>query len=289
MASKKTVNARAAKKPRLGQNFLRDSGAALRIVEALGDVSSVTVVEIGPGKAVLTELLAQRAKRLIGVEFDRSLAAQLRMQYARKPNVEIIEADVLQVDLANLIRRRPGPLLATAPNSADHPAARARIVGNLPYYITSDILLHLFEFHQLIETIVIMVQREVADRIAASPGSRDYGLLSATCQLYAKVEKLFTLPPGAFSPAPKVHSAVLRLTIAPRWESLQVSPEPFFAFLKGSFGQKRKTLANNLKEKHGRQEITGAFAAAKVRPDARAESLSLEQMARIFRLLQQAL
>ena len=162
---------------------------------------------------------------------DRVLAAQLSLKFARQPNVEIIEADVLTVDIANLIARKPDPSCILPQ------AQQAKVIGNLPYYITSDILLHLFRFHERISEIVIMVQREVADRIAAKPGARDYGLLSATAQMYARVENLFTLPPGAFSPPPKVHSSVLRLMMAPRIAELGVDTEAFVEFLKLSFAR----------------------------------------------------
>jgi 16S rRNA (adenine1518-N6/adenine1519-N6)-dimethyltransferase len=160
------------------------------------------------------------------------------------------------------------------------------VVGNLPYYITSDILLRLFEFHEQFDCIVIMVQREVAQRIAAKPGSRDYGLLSATAQLYARVENLFTLPPGAFIPPPKVHSSVLRLTIAPRFDELQVEPQEFIQFLKIAFAMKRKTLVNNLKSAYVHEQITTTLKQSGVRLDVRAEALDLEKMATIFRELQ---
>jgi 16S rRNA (adenine1518-N6/adenine1519-N6)-dimethyltransferase len=287
MASKKSVNAGSRRRPKRGQNFLHDAAAAKKIVDALGDVAEATVIEIGAGKGTLTELLSRRAKRLIGIEVDRTLAAQLRMEYARQANVEIIEADVLHVDLANLIHRRPGPLL-NAPRNFAEDAAPARVIGNLPYYITSDILLHLFSFYEVIGTMVIMVQREVADRIAAAPGGRDYGLLSATCQLYANVEKLLTLPPGAFAPPPKVHSTVLRLTIAPRWQELGVSLKDFIDFLRLAFSQKRKTLTNNLKARYPQPQIWAALSRAKARPDARAESLPLEKMAIILHELKQS-
>ena len=132
-----------------------------------------------------------------------------------------------------------------------------------------------------------MVQREVADRIAAEPGSRDYGLLSATVQLFARADKLFTLPPGAFDPPPEVHSSVVRLTMAPRAEELQVDPDAFVEMLKVAFAQKRKTLVNNLKGSYGAR-ASAAVKAASVKPDARAEALPLEKMAAIFRALQQA-
>src|ERR1051326_7939087 len=243
MAITKRATSRPAKKPRLGQNFLASPGAAEKIVDALGEVSQALVVEIGPGKGALTEILAGRAGRLIAVELDRMLATQLRFQYGRQPHVEVIEADILKLDFRTVLNRTIGPLNDLRPLKP----AKARVVGNLPYYITSDILLRLFEFHDQFDVIVIMVQREVADRIAAKPGSRDYGLLSATAQLYARVEKLFTLPPGAFFPPPKVDSSVLRLTVAPRFEELQVDPAEFIDFLKLAFAMKRKTLLNNLR------------------------------------------
>jgi 16S rRNA (adenine1518-N6/adenine1519-N6)-dimethyltransferase len=146
-------------------------------------------------------------------------------------------------------------------------------------------LLRLFEFSKYFESIVIMVQKEVADRIAAEPGGRDYGVLSATAQLYANVEKLFTLPPGAFSPPPKVHSTVLRLTIDPQQERLGVAGDGFVDFLRLSFGQKRKTLWNNLKLNYDQAELKRALAEARVKPTARAETLSLEQSAAVYRAL----
>ncbi len=203
-------------KPKLGQHFLVSDSFAQQLVDALGDVSQNTVLEIGPGRGVLTSLLAKRARRLIAVELDRVLAAQLRLRFGMFSNVEVIEADILSIDFDSLFGPKPGlrrPGIEFRPDPA-------KVIGNLPYYITSEILLRLFDYSKYFETIVILVQREVADRIAAEPGSRDYGLLSATAQLYARVEKLFTLPPGAFSPPPKVHSTALRLTIAPRQKEL---------------------------------------------------------------------
>ena len=293
MASKKRVNVakpgQAKKRPRLGQNFLRDTSAAQRIVEALGEIGDATVIEIGPGRGALTHALAARARRLIAIELDRVLAAQLRLEFARQRNVEIIEGDARTVDFANLIARHPAPLLNTGVQAADAIHERATVVGNLPYYITSEILLRLLDYSDWVKTIVIMVQREVADRIAASPGSRDYGLLSATVQLFALVEKLFTLPPAAFAPSPKVHSAVLRVTIAPRLHSLKVEKDGFVDFLKLVFAQKRKTLANNLRQRYPEAAIAKALANAGLRRDSRAEQLSLEKMAAVYRIIRQSL
>ena len=268
-------------KPKLGQHFLNDPSAALRIVEALGDISQQTVLEIGPGRGVITSLLARRARRLIAIELDRVLAAQLRMNLALAPNVEIIEGDILAMDFHTLFGPKPGssrPGLTVTPDPV-------RVIGNLPYFITSDILLRLFEYRQYFSTIVVMVQREVADRITASPGHSEYGMLSATAQLYAQVEKLFTLPPEAFSPPPKVHSTVIRLTIAPRLDSLRVPEAPFIDFLKLSFAQKRKTLWNNLKGRYETRPLREAMEKAGIKATVRAESLTLEQSASLFRAL----
>ena len=272
------------KKARLGQNFLADRHAADRIVDALGELSDALVLEIGPGKGALTDTLAQRTGRLIAIELDRMLATELRYKYSRHPNIEVLEGDVLKIDFRTVLNRTIGPLNDLRPVKP----SRARVVGNLPYYITSDILLHLFEYHDQFDVIVIMVQREVAERIAARPGSRDYGLLSPTAQLYCNVENLFSLPPGAFSPPPKVHSSVLRLTIAPRFEELQIEPAQFIAFLKSAFSMKRKTLLNNLKEIYSQETIKAALQQGGLRPDVRAEAVGLESMASLFRSLNQS-
>jgi 16S rRNA (adenine1518-N6/adenine1519-N6)-dimethyltransferase len=271
-------------KPKMGQHFLASEDLAARVVETLGDISQSTVLEIGPGRGIMTSLLAKKARRLIAVELDRVLAAQLRLKFGMARNVEVIEADVLAIDFDSLFGPKPGlsqPGIELKPQPV-------KVVGNLPYYITSDILLRLFEFSKYFDSIVIMVQREVADRIAAKPGGRDYGMLSATAQLYGHVEKLFTLPPGSFVPPPKVHSTVLRLTIDPQQERLRVAGDGFIDFLRLSFGQKRKTLWNNLKLKYEGAELKRALAEAKVKATARAETLSLEESAAIYRALRAA-
>jgi 16S rRNA (adenine1518-N6/adenine1519-N6)-dimethyltransferase len=288
MSEEKRVNVpkvastrRPKQKPKLGQHFLVSDNAAMRMADALGDVSESTVLEIGPGRGVITSLLAKRARRLIAVEIDRVLAAQLRLKFGMTHNVEVIEADILSIDFDSLFGPKPGlgrPGIELKP-------IPVRVVGNLPYFITSDILLRLFAFAKYFDTIVIMVQREVADRLAAPPGGSDYGLLSATAQLYAKVGKLFTLPPEAFEPAPKVHSTVLRLNIAPQIEKLGVAGDGFIGFLKLSFAQKRKTLWNNLKSRYDEAELRRAMTQARINPSARAETLSLKQSATLFRAL----
>ena len=272
------------RKPKLGQNFLTDHSAAKRIVDALGDISDRTVVEIGPGRGMLTDFLVRRARKVIGIELDRVLAAQLRMRYATLKNVDVLESDFVNVEWISMVGRRPGPLHDLRPTQAE----TVDVVGNLPYYITSDIVLRILEEHESIGRAVIMVQREVADRISAEPGSREYGLLSATAQLYARVENLFTLPPEAFDPPPEVYSSVIRLTMASRVAELDVDPAAFQAMLKLAFAQKRKTLANNLKGQYNDKTIRSALKVAGVRPDARAEALPLDRMAAIFRVLKAA-
>lgn len=257
-------------KPKLGQNFLHDESAIERIVASLGNLSSRTIVEIGPGRGAITHRLAQRAHRLIAIELDRELAPALRVQYREQQHVEILEQDILTVDFAQLARTE-----------------RLAIVGNLPYYITSDILLHLFAHNAVIDQAVLMVQREVADRVAATAGSRDYGLLSSTAQMYGRVERLFTLPPGAFSPPPEVYSTVFRITMAPRFQALGVDEGRFLGFLKKCFAQKRKTLANNLRAAGFSSEaISNGLSKAEIEPQMRAEALPLEAMARLFLQIQ---
>ena len=271
----------SAKKARLGQNFLTDRNAAEKIVNALGDISQSLVVEVGPGRGALTDALVQRAGRVIAIEFDRMLATELRVKYSREPKMEVLEGDVLAIDFRTVLHRTIGPLNDLRPLKPE----RARLLGNLPYYITSDILLHIFAFHDQFDLIVIMVQREMAERIAAKPGSRDYGLLSATAQLYTRVEKLFTLPPGAFAPPPKVHSTVLRMKVAPRFDELGVEPREFIEFLKLAFAMKRKTLLNNLKKRYSEEQVRAALKQAGIRADIRAEAMSLEKTAAVFKAL----
>ena len=259
------------RKPKLGQNFLVDDAARHAIVDSLGDLGERTVIEIGPGHGAITSILASRCRRLIAIEVDRALAAELRFQFRAQSQVEIVEADVLAVDLDALIPQ----------------GETADVVGNLPYYITSEILLRLFAAgaRGVLARAIVMMQREVADRLAASPGVRDYGLLSATAQMNARVETLFTLPPTAFSPPPDVFSTVLRLEFAPRFEELGVDAAGFDAFLRTCFAQKRKTLANNLRSAGYTPEETHAAWPAEIPALARAESLALEPMARLYRAL----
>jgi 16S rRNA (adenine1518-N6/adenine1519-N6)-dimethyltransferase len=258
-------------KPKLGQNFLRDASAVDRIVNALGDLSGRTVVEIGPGSGAITGTLALRSGRLIAVELDHELALQLRVRFSAN-HLEIVEQDILAFDLAEAA-------------SAD-PAGRILVAGNLPYGITSQILLKLAASAAIIDRAVLMVQREVADRITAQPGSRDYGVLSVTVQIYGPVEPLFTLPPSAFVPPPDVHSTVFRWRFAPRFAELGVQEANFLRLARQAFAQKRKTLANNLRAAgYTAGTIATAIEEAVLPAQVRAEAISLEQFAALSRAL----
>lgn len=264
-----------AKKPKLGQNFLVDETACLRIADALGDISKRTVVEIGPGHGAITELLAPRCARLHCIEFDPNLVRELTFRFRSDAHVTIHHADILETDLSML-----------DPHLASH-ISHLDIVGNLPYYITSDILLHLFRFARegILSRAVLMMQREVAQRIAAAPGVSSYGPLSAFTQLHAHVTELFTLPPSAFNPPPDVFSTVLRLDFAPRFAELGVDAEGFNKFLRASFAQKRKTLANNLRAAGHTAAQLGAAWPESIALQARSEAVSLEAMAELYRAL----
>jgi 16S rRNA (adenine1518-N6/adenine1519-N6)-dimethyltransferase len=275
MSAHKQVNAARrsrspARKAKLGQNFLVDATAARRIVEALGDISHSVVIEIGPGGGALTKMIAEHAQHLIAIELDEALAQRLQAAFNGRENVKIVQANFLDVSLLDLLKAH-----CTTPTPA-------KVVGNIPYYITSDILLRLFEQHELLETVVVMVQKEVADRLVAEPGSRDYGLLTVTALLFADVERLFTLPPGAFSPPPQVSSSVLRLRITPKAQNLGVDPQEFLKFCKLAFAQKRKTLFNNLRGQYAGSEIKAALRSGGLREDVRSEGLTLDKLGEVY-------
>jgi 16S rRNA (adenine1518-N6/adenine1519-N6)-dimethyltransferase len=261
-------------KPKLGQNFLVDTDASQRIAASIGDLTGRTVVEIGPGRGAITEALAARAAHVVAIELDHELAAGLRVQFLldAAARVTVVEQDVLQFDFAGA-------------SAAD--GERLLVVGNLPYGITSPILLKMAASHASLDRAVLMVQREVADRVVAQPGSRDYGLLSVTVQLYGPAQRLFTLPPEAFSPPPEVHSTVFRWRFAPRFAELGVEENSFLRFVRQCFHQKRKTLANNLRATGlAPSVVAAALAQAAIDPQARAEALPIEAFAALWRWLQ---
>jgi 16S rRNA (adenine1518-N6/adenine1519-N6)-dimethyltransferase len=258
-------------KPKLGQNFLNDADAIQRIAASLGDLTGRTVVEVGPGRGAITGELAARAAHVLAVELDHELALNLRVHFPPE-RVTVFEQDVLRFDFA------------AASASAGE---RLLVVGNLPYGITSQILLKLAASHAALDRAVLMVQREVADRVVAEPGSRDYGLLSVTVQMYGPAQRIFTLPPEAFTPPPDVYSTVFRWRFAPRFAELGVEEAGFLRFVRQCFAQKRKTLANNLRAA-GIQPATvaAALAEAAIDPMTRAEELPVESIAALWRCLE---
>lgn len=249
---------------RFGQHFLRDASVLTDIADALGDISNRTVVEIGPGRGALTDLLVERAGRLVAIELDRDLASHLRVRYATRTNVEIVEADVLSQPLAALA----GDDFVLA--------------GNVPYYITTPILFHALEAPRP-ELAVYLVQREVAVRMAAPPGDKIYGALSVNLQALAHVEFVRDVPPGAFSPPPKVDSAVVR--VRPREQSaVPASLEKRYrGVVIAAFGLRRKQLVRVLRTIAAidAPEAEAIIARAGLKPDARPETLSPEDFARL--------
>ncbi len=258
---------------RLGQHFLADSGWRQRILQTLPRGQHETWVEIGAGHGEMTRLLATPGRRVIAVETDDRLARGLRDATQKNPtewpSVEVVHGDVLALDLAQLA------------------GSEFRVYGNLPYYITSPILMALFRHSGQIRSIHIVIQLEVAARIVARPGGRDYGYLSAACQFYTRPEILLRLPPGAFRPPPKVASALVRMDLPGQRAKLAIEDEErFLRFIGACFGQKRKTLRNNLRPLADADQIANALAACGLRSDARAEQLSLADFAKLFVMLQ---
>jgi 16S rRNA (adenine1518-N6/adenine1519-N6)-dimethyltransferase len=250
----------------LGQHFLTDKRILGRIADALHLKGDETVLEIGPGRGALTDLLAERAGRLIAIEYDRALAAMLRERYARRSNVLVAEADVLEVSLGELA------------------AGRYVLVGNVPYYITTPIL-----FHALVppraERAVYLVQREVAQRLSASPGSKEYGALTVNVAAVARAETLFGVPAGAFSPPPKVESAVVRITPLAQPRISQEEERPFRTLVQGAFGMRRKQMRRVVRSLYAldAERADVLLAAAGIEPADRPEVLSVEQFVALLR------
>jgi len=221
------LSARRSRRPALGQHFLRDGRALAGLAAALPLGPSRTVLEIGPGEGALTQHLLASGAQVIAVEVDPRLTERLRSRFGEA--LELVEADVLTVDFAELLRGRRDE--------------RALLAGNLPYYISSPILRKILATHEVVEAAVLLLQKEFAQRVVASPGGRDYAYLSVLTRLYAEPEELFTVRRGAFQPPPQVDSAALRLKLRS-----EATPDPhFIRFLEAAFRQPRKTLRNNLR------------------------------------------
>jgi 16S rRNA (adenine1518-N6/adenine1519-N6)-dimethyltransferase len=255
---------------KLGQHFLGSAFWQKRILETLPHGANDIWLEIGAGHGEMTRLLARQGRRVISIETDARLVGNLHQRIqahpAEWPSVEIVPGDVLRLDLGNLAG-----------------GGHFRVYGNLPYYITSPILHHLFGFADQIASIHIVIQFEVAARIAARPGRREYGYLSAACQFYTRPEIVLRIPPGAFRPPPRVTSALVCMTLPGERASLKVRDEQsFLEFVRTCFSQKRKTLRNNLRAIASDDSVHAAFDASTLRPDARAEQLSLAQFSALF-------
>lgn len=259
-----------------GQNFLVDTHVLEKIMDAAEISEEDCVVEIGPGIGTMTQYLAERAGSVIAVEIDQNLIPILEETLAEYENVSVLNEDILKVDLNQIVQEKNG-------------GRPVKVVANLPYYITTPIIMGLFEKHVPLQSITIMVQKEVADRMQVGPGTKDYGALSLAVQYYAKPEIVAIVPPNCFIPRPNVASAVIRLT---RYEKppVEVEDEGFlFALIRASFNQRRKTLANGLSNAQNlsvtREQVTEALAAMDLPATIRGEALTLAQFARLSALL----
>ncbi len=271
-------------KKSLGQNFLSDASVSRRIVEFVAPLRSDLIVEIGPGTGALTALLVRDAGFVIAVEIDPRLIEALRGALAAE-NLSVIEADALTVDWNDLIARGREWLGQAGREGPE----RARVVANLPYYISTPIIERLLRLRAEVKDMTLMLQSEVADRIASGPGTREYGYLSVLVQFYCDVEKLFEVPPSAFRPAPKVRSAVIRLDVRSRPLVEVDSEEGFLKLVSFAFSQRRKTIANNLKAAAGalryRAAIEEGLEASGIDPRRRAETLSVSEFGALYRAL----
>ena len=269
---------------KLGQHFLSDAGWREKIARAIrvsshgmetpadSSAQNCCWIEIGAGHGEMTEFLVHTGVPVYAVELDPPLIRRLQQLAGKHSNLTVVPGDVLEIDLRALAAGR-----------------RIRVYGNLPYYITSPILHRFFSFADQIEEINIVIQLEVAQRLAAQPGNKDYGYLSVATQFYTRPEFVLKLPPDAFSPPPEVASALVTLRLpGPSAQSGVSDPEVFLNFVKSCFGQKRKTLSNNLRHLAKPQRIRELLKELKLREDARAEQLSVAQFAAIYRAISSA-
>lgn len=259
-----------------GQNFLIDTHVLDKIVAAAEITAQDCVLEIGPGIGTMTQYLAESAREVVAVEIDKALIPILEDTLSAYKNVTILNDDILKVDINRIVREQNG-------------GRPIKVVANLPYYITTPIIMGLFENHVPLESITVMVQKEVADRMQVGPGTKDYGALSLAVQYYARPEIVANVPPNCFIPRPTVGSAVVRLT---RYEKppVETADERFlFALIRASFNQRRKTLVNGLLNAGipgvAKEDITAALAKMGLPLTVRGEALTLEQFARLGSLL----
>lgn len=257
---------------KFGQNFLIDTHVLERIISEAGVTENDFVVEIGPGIGTMTQYLCEAAGAVAAVEIDKNLIPILHDTLSEYDNVEIINEDILKVDIAALVEEKNG-------------GKPIKVVANLPYYITTPIIMGLFESHVPIESITVMVQKEVADRMQCGPGSKDYGALSLAVQYYAKPEIVANVPPNCFMPRPNVGSAVIRLTRHEKPPVEVIDEKLMFRLIRASFNQRRKTLVNGLKNASDltftKDQIETAIKAIGQPLTIRGEALTLEQFAQL--------
>ncbi len=257
---------------KFGQNFLIDTHVLEKIMDSAEITKDDCVLEIGPGIGTMTQYLAERAGRVVVVEIDKNLIPILQDTLAAYDNITIINDDILKVDINRIVDELNG-------------GRPIKVVANLPYYITTPIIMGLFESHVPLQSITIMVQKEVADRMQVGPGTKDYGALSLAVQYYARPQIVANVPPNCFIPRPNVGSAVIRLT---RYEQPPVmvrDEKKMFALIRASFNQRRKTLVNGLTNAAGlqvsKEEILAALEQMNLSPTIRGEALTLEQFAEL--------
>lgn len=259
-----------------GQNFLKDDEVLFKIVEAANLNQEDCVLEIGPGMGALTRELAKKAEKVVAVEIDRGLIEPLKEKLADFENVEIINEDILRVNLKKLFEEK-------------FKNKTVKVVANLPYYITTPIIMRLLEEKTGICDIVIMIQKEVAERLVATAGSKAYGAISVAVNYYSRPEKVVEVPPHAFVPQPKVWSEVVKLSVYPEPKVKVKNEDMFFALVKGAFGQRRKTLVNAAGNypplKTDKETVRQALLKMGINENARGETLSIEQFAELSDLL----
>jgi 16S rRNA (adenine1518-N6/adenine1519-N6)-dimethyltransferase len=253
-------------RPKLGQHFLADSRYRRRIADALDLRGDDLVIEIGAGRGAMTGLLMERAGRVVAIELDRTLAGYLQEKFFKESRLEILQGNILATDFAAICRR--------------HQVQKCFVFGNLPYYITSPILDRLRTHRAAIRAMALLVQREVADRIVAGPGSRDYGYLSVFVQLFSRPRLLFDVPPGAFSPPPQIHSALVEFQIAPGFPELtEDAQNSLLDFVKNCFARKRKNIINNLAGFAARAKVEKVLEELHLPATVRAEEMTIPQFA----------
>ena len=256
-------------RPKLGQHFLCDSDFQRRLVAALGLYPDDLVIEIGAGRGELTELLAEQARHVIALEVDEQLASHLKQKCGDNPRVEVCVRDILQTDLGRVCR--------------EHGHQQCFVFGNLPYYITSPILHHVFRFRSAIRSMGLLMQREVAERVTALPGTRDYGYLRVMVQTHSQPRASLHIPPGAFRPRPQVHSTLVVFAMEPSfplWSPAE--EEQFLQFVKLCFAQKRKTILNNLAARYSQAKVLHAFEELGFARTCRAEQLPIDRLAQLY-------